>query len=116
VKSDDGISVEEQQNDPNSLLSTYKSLIKLRKEHPVLINGSYQSLNNSSKDVVSFYRINDNTKALVVINLSANEENIELPLEKGNPNLVYGENKGSFKDGKLEVVISGSATQVWLMK
>jgi len=115
VKSNDGISVEEQEADPNSLLNTYKTLIKLRKEHPVLINGTYQSVPNSSNDVVSFYRDNGKDKALVLVNLSANEEQIELDIEKGKTELVFGNNKGEFTDGKQAIGIQAFSAQVWLI-
>jgi len=115
LKSDDGISVEEQEVDSNSLLNTYKTFIKLRKEHPVLINGGYQSVPNLSKDIVSFYRDNGKDRALVLVNLSANEEQIELAIEKGKPELVFGKNIGEFAEGKQAIGIQAFSTQVWMI-
>lgn len=40
----DGISVEEQQNAPDSLLNYYRKLITLRKAHPMLFDGRYQRI------------------------------------------------------------------------
>lgn len=113
VKSNDGISVEEQENDPNSLLNTYKALIKLRKENPVLINGEYESIPNQSKDIVSFYRENKKDKVLVLINLSSEKEDLELSIELGEQNLIFGEKNGTFKNGKLSIELPAYGTQVW---
>lgn len=41
----DGVSVEEQENDPNSLLNFYRKVIDLRKEVAALRDGEYQVLN-----------------------------------------------------------------------
>lgn len=115
VKSNDGISVEEQENEPNSLLNTYKKLIKLRSDFPVLINGKYQSLANASKNIVSFYRDNGKEKAMVFINISEQEEKIDIPLEQGKPKLVFGENKGQSTANKLQIAVPGYGTQVWIV-
>ncbi|MGQ2982395.1 alpha-amylase family glycosyl hydrolase [Flavobacterium sp.] len=71
MKPNDGISLEEQQKDPNSLWNYYKQLIRLKKLHPALAVGAYKTVPNSNDKVLSFMRINDLEKILVVINLSA---------------------------------------------
>lgn len=113
VKSNDGISVEEQASDPNSLLNTYKALIKLRKQEPLLIQGGYQSIPNDSKSVVSFYRTKGPKKAMVLINLSADAVNLEIPIAEGVPKIVYGENTGEWKNKQQAINIAGYSTQVW---
>jgi glycosidase len=40
----DGISVEEQENEANSLLNHYRRLIRIRKEHPAFFGGKYERL------------------------------------------------------------------------
>ena len=44
-KPEDGISVEEQDDDPNSLLNMYRLVFGLRKETPALLRGDYEVLN-----------------------------------------------------------------------
>jgi alpha-amylase len=69
-KPNDGVSLEEQQRDPNSLFNYYKKLIQVRQNHAALSNGAYLNLENDNKNVFSFLRIYKNNKVLVVVNLS----------------------------------------------
>lgn len=66
----DGISLEEQQNDPNSLFSWYRTLLALRAETPALQQGVFSEVRNDNEAVVSFYREYKGKKVLVVVNLS----------------------------------------------
>ena len=45
TKPGDGISVEEQENDENSLLNHYRRLIRIRKENPLLFVGNLKNIN-----------------------------------------------------------------------
>lgn len=74
MKANDGISLEEQQKDPNSLWNYYRQLIRLKKLHPALALGDYKTLPNTNDNVVSFMRKHDLEKVLVVINLSAESQ------------------------------------------
>lgn len=70
LKSNDGISVEEQQKDSNSLFNHYKKIIRLKQSTPALSMGSYENVPNNNNNTFSFYRIYKGEKVLVVINLS----------------------------------------------
>jgi glycosidase len=70
AKPNDGISLEEQLKDPNSLFNFYKKIIQLRKTNTALSNGYYQYFESNNKDVFSFYRIDKNQRVLVTVNLS----------------------------------------------
>jgi len=74
-KANDGISLEEQQNDPNSLFRFYKQTIGLRNKHVALSVGSYQNAENNNEKVMSFYRTHPKEKVLVMANLS-NEKQV----------------------------------------
>jgi len=74
-KANDGISLEEQQNDPNSLFQFYKQTIDLRKKHVALSVGSFQNADNNNEKVLSFYRTHAKEKVLVMANLS-NEKQV----------------------------------------
>ncbi len=41
IQPHDGISVEEQEDDPQSLLNFYRRVYALRKENPALLHGEY---------------------------------------------------------------------------
>lgn len=69
-KSNDGISLEEQKQDPNSLFNFYKKIIKLRQSNVALANGQYENVQNNSSSVFSFYRKEGNNTILVAVNLA----------------------------------------------
>ncbi|MBL7818957.1 MAG: DUF3459 domain-containing protein [Saprospiraceae bacterium] len=70
IKPNDGISLEEQKNDPHSLFNYYKQLIYLRQSHAALSNGQYGTIENGNRNVFSFLRTYKNNKVLVAVNLS----------------------------------------------
>ncbi|MEP6514107.1 MAG: alpha-amylase family glycosyl hydrolase [Parafilimonas sp.] len=74
LKPNDGISLEEEMNDPNSLYNFYKTLLKLRKENTALQSGTYQTFANNNDNVFSFLRSDKNETLIVVINLSADTQ------------------------------------------
>ena len=58
--------------DPNSLLSYYRSLIRLRNEHSALRVGDYYGVRSDSTSLLSFLRVSQEETLLVVINVSEN--------------------------------------------
>lgn len=77
-KANDGISLEEQQNDSNSLYQFYKKTIELKQSHSALAIGTYQNAPNNNPNVLSFYRVNQDQKVLVVFNLSDVKQAVRL--------------------------------------
>lgn len=69
-----------EQKDPQSILSFYKSLIKLRKSNDALINGQYVPLNNDDPNVLSYLRKTDHGSVLVTLNMSAVEQHPKFDL------------------------------------
>ena len=70
MKSNDGISVEEQKNDSGSLLNYYKKMIHLKQSNAALAQGKYTNLSNNNSHIFSFIRTYKNEKLLVAVNLS----------------------------------------------
>ncbi len=70
LKPNDGISLEEQKKNPNSLFNYYKRLLAIRQSNPALSNGEYSEAENDNKNVYSFYRTHGNENVLVAVNLS----------------------------------------------
>lgn len=64
-----------QRSDPDSLFSYYKTLIGLRNQHPALSIGSYSHSQVHGK-VLSFQRLHDSDRVLVVINYGNSETTI----------------------------------------
>jgi oligo-1,6-glucosidase/alpha-glucosidase len=76
-----GRTVEEQENDPDSLLSCYKRFLKVRKETPALHRGSLSLLDadTTGKDVVGYVRETDGQRVLVLLNASCKPSKVTLP-------------------------------------
>jgi glycosidase len=75
-KPNDGISMEEQRNNPNSLFNWYKAMIALKQSNAALAIGSYENVPNENQHVFSFYRIQGHKKVLVVANLSPENQQV----------------------------------------
>jgi glycosidase len=71
LKPFDGISLEEEQPDPQSLWNWYRQLLAMRKANPVLQTGIYDSLPNTNPKVFSWVRLRKKGDvAWLVVNLS----------------------------------------------
>ncbi|MBX2924069.1 MAG: alpha-glucosidase C-terminal domain-containing protein [Chitinophagaceae bacterium] len=80
LRDGDGISVEEQQNNPASLWNYYRQLIALRKEYKAFSLGTYSTLQNNNQSIFSFARTWKNEIMVIVVNLSDRYENVEVAL------------------------------------
>lgn len=62
----DGVNVAAQLDDPKSVLSHYKELIKFRKENPIIKHGDYKEYNRNSKQLYVYERTYMGKKLLVI--------------------------------------------------
>ncbi|WP_235296088.1 alpha-amylase family glycosyl hydrolase [Portibacter marinus] len=94
---DNGISVEEQISNPDSLLNFYKKLIFIRKTYLCIQEGEIEFLDVDNDYVLSFLRKFEQEQIWVVISLSDQNQHINFPtLEVENEILTYPqENKFS---------------------
>jgi len=67
----DVVNVAEESVDPDSLLSHYRRLTRLRTSYSALRTGSWQALQSSTSGVYAYLRHDDEHDVLVVLNLSA---------------------------------------------
>lgn len=113
----DGINVHDQENNPNSLLTYYKHLLRVRRESIALKQGDYIPLQTAAKDYFSFLRQSTEQTILVVLNYS--DQTLELDfsrikeLKKSNLRTLFtsaerriGEFSTKFKVGAFEVLIA----------
>jgi alpha-amylase len=83
TKASDGISVEEQTNDPNSLLNYYRRVLKLRAANPALSSGAYQELEvQPLPGIISFWRYTDSQIVTAIFNIDLKAATISLKLDK----------------------------------
>jgi len=69
--------VKDQLNDPDSILSYYRDLLNIRKQHPALQTGEYHSLSGVQEGCFLYIRQNKDEKILVAINFTSHEQIIQ---------------------------------------
>ncbi len=90
-----------EENDPNSCLSYFRKLIRLRKENPVLVYGKYTLLDKDNPDVYAYTRELDGKKMLILLNFTAKEARANTGLDLGKARVVLGNYEKPGLDGSL---------------
>ncbi len=85
------INAEQQQHDPESILSYYKKMLRLRKEHPVLVYGEYESLLPEDEHLYVYRRWDGNEAFYVVLNFSDSTQKWDLPQDQLSPTINNSE-------------------------
>lgn len=75
------INVAESLRDPDSIFRYYQKLIRLRKQHPILIYGDYEIVAEDHERIYAYTRTWQGEKWLVLLNFSADEARLDLPSE-----------------------------------
>ena len=73
------INVNNQLNDPDSILSYYQDLLKIRKNHPALQTGDYHSLPAAPDGCFLYIRQNEKEQLLIAINFTSQEQILDIP-------------------------------------
>lgn len=116
LKPFDGVSLEEEQNNPQSLYNWYRRLLTLRAAHPVLQMGRYDTLANSSPNVFSFGRhYRKSGHAWIVVNLSSRAQETMIDAPTG-PDMrqVFGNAAGQQRENKFVIHLPPYGSGVWL--
>ena len=71
------INADSQVNDDNSIFSYYKKLIQLRKNTPVIVDGSFELLLPNDEEIFAYHRKNDGQTLTVICNFYGNEREID---------------------------------------
>ena len=72
--------VENEVKDPASILNVYRRVLSLRHTNPALRDGNYIALNESDPNVLSYLRTCENQAVLVVLNMSAQPQQVSFDL------------------------------------
>ncbi len=64
------INAEAEQQDPDSVFSWYRTLVHLRKEYPVFVDGAFELLMEEDEQVFAYVRENDGSRMLVCANFT----------------------------------------------
>lgn len=73
------VNVAAQQHDSGSMLSLYRTLLKLRRSTPALRRGSYRAVAGTPKDVFAYIREAAGESWFVALNFGEEPAEIELP-------------------------------------
>ncbi len=73
------INVEQALADPNSIFYYYQQLIRLRKQYPVVVYGTYDLMLDAHEQIYAFTRTLDAERLLVMLNFSADTAVFTLP-------------------------------------
>ena len=68
--------VADESKDPNSILSFYRQVLKIRRTNPALLNGDYVPINENNQNVLSYLRIYRDQAVLVALNMSGAAQKI----------------------------------------
>lgn len=121
LKAGDGVSLEEQKKDPNSLWNYYKNLLALRKSYAPLATGNYITITNANNSVFSFLRFENNNSLLVTVNLSGEKQTASVVMsqlrdkpKRAVPLLTKG--KPILFSDKLDISLAPYGVEVWELK
>ncbi|MEC7772823.1 MAG: alpha-glucosidase [Bacteroidota bacterium] len=82
------INVEDENDDPNSVLNHFRKMTELRKQNSVLVYGSYELVAPEHPNIYAFTRILDDKTVLVLLNFSEETSEIKLKDEWDNPSIL----------------------------
>ncbi len=110
----DGINVQEQQDNPNSLLQYYKRLIHTRQQSPAIKEGEYIPLHEASEEYFSFLRQTEQQTVLVILNYSAKMHDLTFEIKPFNQaHLLFSSAGRSKQQYELNQIHIGSF-EVWI--
>ncbi|MBO0342281.1 glycoside hydrolase family 13 protein [Flagellimonas profundi] len=82
------INVEDENDDPNSVLNHFRKMTELRKQNSVLVYGSYELVAPEHPNIYAFTRILDDKTVLVLLNFSEETSETKLKDEWDNPSIL----------------------------
>lgn len=85
----ESINVINQEEDPESILNHYRSMIRFRKDNNTLVYGEYKCLMELSEEVYCYERSDDHDKFLVLLNFSDNEQEVDFTIHE-SATLAHG--------------------------
>jgi alpha-glucosidase len=74
--------VADESKDPDSVLSFYKKVLKLRHTNRALLDGAYVPQNQNDQNVLSYLRVYKDQSVLVALNMSGAEQKVSFDLSK----------------------------------
>ncbi len=110
------INVERELNDEDSIYHYYQRLIRLRKNHPILVYGKYELITATSPEIYAYTRTLDEEKWIVINNFFAGTPKFIIPEEflLGQTELVIANYDVMEESGQLqEITLRPYETRVY---
>ena len=108
----DGISLDEEKDDPNSLWNYYRKMIAIRKSNPVIDYGTYKNVSNNNDKVFSFERYSGNKKIVVAVNLSGEQQDAVIQSAGALKN-IFGNIRSEASSEAVSVSLPAYGVAVW---
>ena len=89
---------EKESEDPDSVLSWYRKLTKIRKQEPALTEGDYEPVLEEEDSILGFYRRKENETVLVLTNFTDRDVDYDVSLSAGMECILSNE---TYKEGIL---------------
>ena len=77
-----GVNVADQLADPDSLLHFYRQMLRVRRQTPALIAGTYEPVQETAEDYLAFLRRAKEQTCLVVLNMSDQAQTLAFDLDR----------------------------------
>ncbi len=74
--------VADESKEPDSVLSFYKTVLKLRHTNPALMEGSYVSVDDNDPNVLAYLRVYKDQAVLVALNMTGSAQKVNFELSK----------------------------------
>ena len=97
------INAKAQTADQNSVFHYYKKLITLRKQHPIIVYGSYELLLKESEQIFAYTRTLEQEKLLVVCNFTDTAVSFQIPEEFKNEKCLIAKTERSYQDTDIQL-------------
>lgn len=96
--------VKSEEGDSNSILNFYRKLIHIRNTEPAMRSGSFELLNDSDPNILSYLRKSDKESILVALNMTDKAQKIKfnMPTLKSAATLLYSTDAAASKSSELK--------------
>jgi glycosidase len=92
------LNVQAQLRDEDSILNFYKKIIRIRKDIPALLFGTYTLLMEESENIYAYTREYEGEVYLIACNLSEEKSDLEVPYPLSESKIVIGNYKKAERD------------------
>lgn len=111
------VPVDEQIRDKESDCNFFREIIRNKNLQPALALGDYVPVTNTNEKAISFLRMFENEKVLVVVNLSDERQSVyiepQMNLKLNNTRMLIGDESWNFKRGGRVTTLPPYAIAVW---